>query len=66
MLIFINFEAGLTTSFAEGSPTQVTDRYRLKKALPVEMVNIQEVKTSPKPAPFSVNLSIIILLLIIV
>ena len=30
--VVLRASSGLTTSFVEGSPTQVTDRYRLKKA----------------------------------
>lgn len=44
----------LTTSFSEGKPTQVTDRYRLLKTLPIS-AKLQEVKSSPKPAPFHLS-----------
>ena len=45
---------GLTTSFTEGSPTQITDRYRLKKVLPV-LPKKQDTKMSTKAAPFCVG-----------
>lgn len=53
--MFFNVHAspGLTTSFAEGKPTQVTDRYRLRKTLqPTEeeippIVTLQSKETVP-------------------